>query len=94
MSTNDPNFALLPIKEPKGDGFENLRTEWQKLRNLCGKHAEKNKAIEVLGPSALLLPVPDTFPILCEIVADAQQSGLQYTVRLFGQPALSYGESK
>lgn len=92
--TTDPQFALIHITEPKGEGVEYLRGEWQKLRQLCSTHADKNAAIQPLGPGALLLPVPDTFPILCEIVAAARQSGQKYSVRLFGQPVLSYDQSK
>ena len=94
MAMVEPKFALLRIKEPNAETHANLRSDWQRIKRTCETHAENNPAIETLGPCALLLPVPSTFPILCQIVADAQQNGHPYRVRLLGQPVLEYDQSR
>jgi len=91
MMMNDPKYALVRAMQPQV-GEAMLRNFWSQLSNDWRTLAESNTEIENLGPCVLLLPLPSSFPTLCECVATAQRSGLHIVVRLFGQPILSYPE--
>jgi hypothetical protein len=90
MATGEATVALIWVDEPDGEKQPTLRASWQSLKHSWSVLAGRDPSIQLLGPSAALLPMPSSWTTLARFSADAQQSGLRYTVRLFGPPVLTY----
>ena len=88
-TTPQAKFALFSAQAP-APGIRVSPEGLKLLGNDLYSTAASIAGIQVLGAGAALLPLPNAMPILCQCVATAEDSGLQYTVLLFAEPLLSY----
>lgn len=95
MTTRETvTLAIIQISSEHISGTVESHNAWRDVKQLAQTTGQSLGSVDQTNQCQLVLDVPDKLTTLCQFVAAAQKSGLQYKVALYGHPILDYSSAQ